>query len=235
MKKKTCTKCGEEKPLDKEHFRYRVRNGKGAYTADCKKCIYIQKQKHIEEGKLKRKMALQEIEQSGVNVFLASITKGGNNIPHTAEVVEKVMSYFGGVSGFSSVVVKQYWDSPPGSSQRNKLLETMCRMVTRNVESGGAKKPLQFWSEEELEQELDARLAEAAMQYKGKIIDATAETIQEASEGEGEDSPRAIGYDPTSDGSLEGSPAGTEGQAGRSTEVVSTKRKPSRGTQDKGK
>lgn len=235
MKKKTCTKCGEEKPLDKEHFRYRVRNGKGAYTADCKKCIYIYKQKKIEEGKLKRKMALQEIETGGVNVFLNSITKGGNNIPHTAEVVEKVMSYFGGVSGFSSVVVKQYWDSPPGSSQRNKLLETMCRMVTRNVEAGGAKKPLQFWSEDELEQELDARLAEAAMQYKGRIIDATAKKIEEASEGEGKDSPRAIGHDPASDGSPEGCSAGTEGTSGRSPETVPAKRKPSRGTQNKGK
>lgn len=208
---------------------------RGAYTTDCKKCIYIYKQKKIEEGKLKRKMALQEIETSGVNVFLNSITKGGNNIPHTAEVVEKVLSYFGGVSGFSSVIVKQYWDSPPGSSQRNKLLETMCRMVTRNVEAGGAKKPLQFWSEDELEQELDARLAEAAMQYKGKIIDATAKKIEETSEGDGENSTRAIGYDPASNGSPEGSPAGIEGQAGRGTEAVPTKRKSGGSTRNKSK
>ena len=235
MKKKTCIKCSEEKVLDKENFRYRVRDGKSSYSNICKKCDYITKQKKIEENKLNKKMALQEIEQSGVDVFLATISKGGNNIPHTAEVVEKVMSYFGGVSGFSSVIVKQYWDSPPGSAQRNKLLETMCRMVTRNVESGGAKKPLQFWSEDELEQELDARLNEAAMHFKGVTIDATAEKNEEAPEGAGEEVIRAIGYDPASDGSPEGCSAGTEGTSGRSPETVPAKRKPSRGTQNKGK
>ena len=235
MKKKLCIKCSEEKDIDIDNFRHRTRDGKESYSNVCKKCEYITKQKRIEENKLNKKLALQEIEQSGVDVFLATISKGGNNIPHTAEVVEKVMSYFGGVSGFSSVMVKQYWDSPPGSSQRSKLLETMCRMVTRNVEAGGTKKPLQFWSEDELEQELDARLNEAAMHFKGVTIDATAETTEETSEGAAEEGVRSIEYDPASDGSFEGRTAGTEGEAGRGTEVVPAKSKSGRGTQNKSK
>lgn len=235
MKTKLCIKCDKEIELDAENFRHRTRDGKSSYSNVCKRCEYIVKQKRIEENKLNKKMALQEIEQAGVDVFLATIAKGGNNIPHTAEVVEKVMSYFGGVSGFSSVMVKQYWDSPPGSAQRNKLLETMCRMVTRNVESGGAKKPLQFWSEDELEQELDARLLEAAMQYKGVTINADTQEIEEAPQGSGPSSIRAIGHDPAPEGSPEGRSAGVEGASGRSPEVVPTKRKSGRGTQDKGK
>jgi hypothetical protein len=179
MEKKTCAICGKEKPLDKKNFRWRVQNGKGYYTAECLDCIKEAKETSLRKKEQKRQEALQEIEKAGVDVFLSSAARGGANVPHTAEVVERVMSYFGGVAGFSSVMVKQYWDSDPGGSQRNKLLETFCRLISKNVESGGAKKPLQLWSEEELEAELNQRLNEAVAEFKGVIINASPEEAPE--------------------------------------------------------
>tara|TARA_Y100001973_G_C5125216_1_gene294812 strand:- start:292 stop:996 length:705 start_codon:yes stop_codon:yes gene_type:complete len=175
MKKKTCAICGKEKPEDKKNFRWRVQNGKGYYTAECLECIAEAKKVSKAKKEAKRQEALLEIEKAGVDVFLSSVSRGGANVPHTAEVVERVMSYFGGVGGFSSVLVKQYWDSDPGGSQRNKLLETITRLISKNVESGGAKKPLQLWSEEELEAELNRRLHEAVAEFNGVIINATPE------------------------------------------------------------
>lgn len=175
MENRTCSICGTEKPLNKANFRWRVQDDKGYFTAECKVCISRAKQISQERAAARRQQELQRIEQRGVDAFTRTVMHGGSNIPHTAELVERVFQYFGGVGGFSSVLVKQYWDSPAGGSARSRLLETMCRLVTKNVESGGAKKPLQLWTEEELEQELEQRMAEAVASFKGVTIDATPE------------------------------------------------------------
>ena len=182
MENRTCSNCGNEFPLDKDHFRWRVQGGKGYFTADCKSCISKEKKKAELRAKARQKAALDKIEAAGVDLFCESTVNGGSNIPHTAELVERVFGYFGGVGGFSSVLVKQYFDSPPGGTARNRLLETMCRLVTKNVEAGGAKKPLQLWSEEELEQELNQRLTEAVSSFKGVTIDGEAEKPQRISQ-----------------------------------------------------
>lgn len=175
MEKRTCAICGQEKPLDKANYRWRVQDGHGYFTGECKSCISKAKALSRERAADKRRQALQRIEEGGVDAFVKTTLHGGSNIPHTAELVERVFQYFGGVGGFSAVLVKQYWDSPPGGSARSRLLETMCRLVTKNVESGGAKKPLQLWSEDELEQELEQRMAEAVATFKGVTIDAQEE------------------------------------------------------------
>lgn len=169
MADRTCSICGTTYPLDKQHFRWRVQAGKGYFTAECLSCRAKEKKKHRARKKQQREDGLSKIEESGVDVFLASLQKGGSNIPHSAEVIERVFEYFGGVGGFAGVLVKQYWDSPPGSSARNRLLETLCRLVSKNVEQGGAKKPLTLWTEEELEQEMNSRFAQAVAALRGTI------------------------------------------------------------------
>ena len=175
MDTRTCAVCGKDKPLSQDHFRWRVQDGKGYFTAECLDCIAKAKKQSRLRAKAKRKAALDKIEATGVDLFCATTVKGGSNIPHTAELVERVFQYFGGVGGFSAVLVKQYFDAQPGGSARNRLLETMCRLVTKNVDSGGAKKPLQLWSEEELEQELAQRLTDAVATFKGITIDGEAQ------------------------------------------------------------
>lgn len=189
MEKRTCSICGRDKPLDNSNFRWRVQDGKGYYTAECRVCIAHAKDVSRAKKAEKRTKALQKIEEVGVDAFVRTTLHGGSNIPHTAELVERVFQYFGGVGGFSAVLVKQYFDSPPGGSARSRLLETMCRLVTKNVETGGAKKPLQLWSEDELEQELEQRMAEAVATFKGVTIDAPQE---EAKRIEAKEAPASV-------------------------------------------
>ena len=139
---RTCSVCGHDWPLDPDNFSWREKDGKGYYTAQCKKCIKKARAISRVRQQEKRKDGLDKIERLGVDAFIKASKGGGSNIPHTAELVEHVFNYFGGVGGFSAVLVKQYFDSPPGGSTRNRLLETMCRLVAKNVDSGGAKKPL---------------------------------------------------------------------------------------------
>lgn len=198
MDNRTCAICGVERPLTREHYRWRVQDGKGYFTAECLICIAKAKKQARLRAKAKRKAALDKIEAAGVDVFCAATVKGGSNIPHTAELVERVFQYFGGVGGFSAVLVKQYFDAQPGGSARNRLLETMCRLVTKNVETGGAKKPLQLWTEDELEQELAQRLNDAVATFKGITIDGQTEEIRriaKAPEGKAATAARAAGHD----------------------------------------
>lgn len=190
MSERLCSKCGTSYPLDRKHFGWKVREGKGYFTQDCLACRSQKRLASNERKRAKREQALRKIEDAGVELFCGTAAKGGSNIPHSAEVIERVFQYFGGVAGFSSVVVKQYWDSPPGGTARNRLIETLCRLVTKNVESGGAKKPLSLWTEEELEQELNRRFDEALASFKGTTINVAAEPTrriaaeaQEAPEG----------------------------------------------------
>jgi hypothetical protein len=168
---KTCSICGLTYPEDKQHYRRRVQNGKEYWSSECLKCRAKQSAASNLKKKEQREKALGKIEHDGVGLFMKAIQKGGSNVPHSAELIEQVMNYFGGVGGFSAVMVKQYWDSEPGGTQRSKLIETMSRLVAKNAEQGGAKKPLALWSEDELEEELNARIQTAFTIVQGEVID----------------------------------------------------------------
>jgi hypothetical protein len=170
METRTCAICGNEYPLDEKHFRRRVQDGKAYFTSECLLCRQNARKKSAERKSKQREASLKKVEDAAVTKFLSAVTAGGSNIPHSAEVIERVMDYFGGVSGFAAVLVKQYWDSPAGGSARNRLLETLCRLVSKNVEQGGAKKPVSLWSDDELEQELSKRFEQAVAVVTGAVI-----------------------------------------------------------------
>jgi len=163
-----CRDCGKYYPDTEDHFKKRR---DGSLDTRCLIC----RRRTLQGKKAKEKEAtLRDIEQGAVNEFLKKTSRGGENIPHSSEVLERLMEYFGGVSGFSGLLMKQYFDSAPGGSTRTKMLEAMLRLVVKNTEMGGAKKPMEQWTDDELEAELDARLARVAQQFQGRIINATA-------------------------------------------------------------
>lgn len=170
MDTKLCTKCAKELPSTLEFFRPRH----GEISSVCITCHRTQKKAEKKRAKGRRANNLSKLEAAGVDLYVQATQTGGSNIPHSAEVIERVFQYFGGVGGFSSIIVKQYYDSPPGGTARNRLIETIVRLVAKNVEQGGAKKPLTLWSEDELEKELESRFNDALSTYKGITINGQA-------------------------------------------------------------
>ena len=136
---------------------------KDGFHARCRKC---RNQKIRKDRKGKRNKKLDEIEKGAVDLFVGAARLGGANIPHSSELLEVLMEYFGGVRGFANAYMKQYYDSPVGGAFRTKMLESLVRLVVGNTAMGGAKKPLELMSEEELESELRRQVMEAAMQIK---------------------------------------------------------------------
>jgi len=152
---KVCIGCGLAWPATTSYFH----KSKDGFHARCKSC----RGKHERERKSQqRSKSLDEIEKGAVDLFVASARIGGANIPHSSELLEVMMEYFGGVRGFANAYMKQFYDAPTGGAFRTKMLDTVVRLVSANTAMGGAKKPLTLWSEDELEEELQQRLMEAA-------------------------------------------------------------------------
>jgi hypothetical protein len=163
-----------------------------------------------------------------VDYWLSQIQAGGSNIPHSAEVIERVVEYFGGVGGFSAMLVKQYYDSPPGSSTRSRLLETICRLVSKNVDQGGVKKPLTLWSDDELESELQARFQQAVRIVQGEVVDGKkAKKKAPRLEAAGDtDSGGQPATDPVPEGGTEIPPERVAGAEGRGSETLPAQQEP---------
>lgn len=160
-----CIGCQQSLPATTEFFH----KSKDGFHARCRKC-----RNRLERGnrKKKRNKKLDEIERGAVKLFVSAARIGGANIPHSSELLEVMMEYFGGVRGFANAYLKQFYDSPVGGAFRTKMLDSIVRLVVGNTAMGGAKKPLELMSEEELEAELRRQVLEAAMTIqKVEVVD----------------------------------------------------------------
>lgn len=213
MEERICTSCGNTFELTKQNF--------PSLGNHCRACVRTRRTKQAERKQLRRKNALSKIEESGVDLYAQLAMAGGSNIPHTAEVLERVFQYFGGVAGFSAILVKQYYDSPAGGSARSRLLETIVRLVTKNVEAGGAKKPLALWTEDELEAELEQRFAQAMTTYRGVTVDGKAKALEASNpEGCAGDSEPDAEPDAVPEGRNQGTPSGDSGEEAGGVEAL---------------
>lgn len=162
---KTCIQCGKTLPASTKYFH----KSKDGYHARCRLCRNKREQ---ENRKKKRNKKLDQIERGAVDLFVSAARIGGANIPHSAELLECIMEYCGGVRGFANLFMKQYYDSPVGGAFRTKMLDGVQKLVQSNTAIGGAKKPLELMTEDELEAELRRQVLEAAMSMKKvEVID----------------------------------------------------------------
>jgi hypothetical protein len=158
---KVCTQCGGSYELTKAHW-HRSKDG---WHAKCRKC----RNKMEKRGKQKlRTKKLDEIEKGAVDYFLAAARIGGANIPHSSELLEVLMRYFGGAEGFGNAFMKQFYDAPAGGAFRTKQLQTIVQLVSANTSMGGAKKPLELMTEEELEAQYRRDVLAAALAFQSQ-------------------------------------------------------------------
>ena len=162
-----CIQCEKEFPLTSKYWH----KAKDGFHSRCKPCRN-EYEKKTRVAKKSQDMA--ELEKNAVDLFMSQARIGGANIPHSSELLEVLMGYFGGVAGFANVYMKQFFDAPAGGAFRTKMLDTIVRLTSTNTAMGGAKKPLTLWTDEELDEELMTRLTEAAT-----IINLPAENIEE--------------------------------------------------------
>lgn len=161
---KVCISCGTSRPATSEHFH----KSKDGLHAKCRRCRNIEAKG--QRGR-KRNKKLDAVEKRSLHEFIKAAKNGGSNIPHSSELLETLMEYFGGVRGFSNMYMKQYYDAPVGGAFRTKMLDSILRLVVGNTAMGGAKKPLELMTEDELLAESRRQILEAAMSItvEGKV------------------------------------------------------------------
>jgi hypothetical protein len=172
--------------------------GKAAFPGKnrCRDCARNHQRLQTKRAAKRRRDALEKIERDACKTLIDKAGTGGANVPHSAELLEQLMVYFGGVNGYAAMFAKQYHEAPPGGSMRTRMLETMTRLVAANTAMGGAQKPVSMMTDDELEAELNGKLQEvASVLARRRSIDGTIE----------ETSGIPVGI---------GAPAPTDGQAG---------------------
>jgi len=160
--RRACTQCGVTYELTQAYWH---RSKEGFHTK-CRRC----RNKADKRGRDKaREKKLGEIEKGAIDLFIASARIGGANIPHSSELLEVLMRYFGGVEGFGRAFIKQFYDAPAGGAFRTKQLDSIVRLATNNTAMGGSKKPLELMTEEELEAEYRRDVLAAALNVAKSI------------------------------------------------------------------
>jgi hypothetical protein len=152
---RACESCGHVKKLTPNNFP-RVKGHVHKFQHICKSCF--------KDERNKRRM--ERMERRSVEKFISTTRNGGSNIPHTSEMLESIMSLFGGVNGFANTLAMQYYAAPPGGRIRTSILEMITRLAIKTAEGGGSAKPASLMTDEEIEAQITARLENVVSTHK---------------------------------------------------------------------
>lgn len=153
-----CEDCARLLPQTEEFFFRSARNAT-TWESSCKECRAAGQQARREEKR--RALAALAREKAKMTVLCEAIKAPG--APHTAELVERLVAQFGGLDGLVNEIHSHYLIAKPGGPGRTSILQTIVRLITTNTQLGGAKKPLDYYTDEELKQEANARFKQAAL------------------------------------------------------------------------
>lgn len=151
-----CLGCQQMKT--RENF-----GGEGKYAnALCKEC-------KTDKAAINRQLNLGKKVHSALEALTTHVSRGGD-IPHTQELVEALMDCCGG----PQTLMRLFWDSLKeaelGSMTAHKYFDTAFRLVEKNVVLGGAKKPRDLMTVEDLK----ARVLQI-VDRKENVVDAEVE------------------------------------------------------------
>ena len=132
----------------------------------CVHCVSKRKSRKKAEENERRQSVMQKTEEQILNTYCKEVRQGGSKIPHSAELLESLLRLCGGTDGLSASIMKQLFNAPPGGAMRSKALDMITRLVQSNTEVGGDRKALELWNEEELQDELETKLKEAAQDFQ---------------------------------------------------------------------
>lgn len=174
MTYQNCSHCGKLKPCTPEFFHFKNIEDQ-TYHDECKVCRTQKDEdfEHREDQYLTRRMEMLESErlklandkwllvkagmwELGLDRLDKAISQysQGACIPHAAELVEAMNLVFGGPIGIACQMANVFYDPSTKQSDRIRILEMMNRAILKNTEMGGAKKPYELLSDDDLKKEL---------------------------------------------------------------------------------
>jgi hypothetical protein len=147
---KVCSVCSQPKPLDASHF-HQDKASPDGFRDECIPCR-SQKRKRQQDMAIDDRLAL--LDKAALNMLSDVAHRDYSRLPHIGEVFECLMRVFGGPMGYAQHTLGTYLTANPGSQQRVKILSIMAMMANQVTQSGAAKVPKEYLSDEDLEQEI---------------------------------------------------------------------------------
>ena len=140
--------CGQELPITAQYFD-RDNSQTNGFRSICKMC------RAEKDQRLKNQILIDKVSDldAKTSAVLDRILEDkGPAVPHLLEVFESLTDAFGGPNGFAQHYMANFLMAKPGSSTRQKLMDTYVRMAVKCTENGSAKKPLEHMTDAELEE-----------------------------------------------------------------------------------
>lgn len=83
--------------------------------------------------------------------------EGSKNLPHMADIYEKIIQEFGGADAFARELYKFFVEAPTGSQQRAKVLETVLKGIQVLTDEGyaGSQADEMLLTEDELVEQIE--------------------------------------------------------------------------------
>ena len=160
--RKVCSQCCIEMPATADYFDIDQEKPDGLKGA-CKKC-----RKEYRELKEARELdaRMQKLDEQLMKTLeLASVT-GGSDVPHIAEILQKIVALFGGSQGVAMQFMGTYLQSKPGSNQRMRMLQSVLKLTNDVTVSGAAKVPVELMSDEDIQREIEKR----SLKLNGPVV-----------------------------------------------------------------
>jgi hypothetical protein len=169
-----CCHCGKAKPLTPEYWHFKnveaqtfhdecitCRTNQEQQTIEQRESQYLaNREEKLEEERLKLahdkwllvRAGIWELGLDAVGKALNSYADG-TPVPHAAEMVEAMTTAFGGPMGIACQMANIFYDPATKQSDRIRILEMMNRTILKNTEMGGAKKPVELLTDEDIDKE----------------------------------------------------------------------------------
>lgn len=163
---KMCTECGMELPCTSDYFD-RDKTHADNLKNVCKLC---RSAKHEERALAARDERLKKIDEASLKM-LDRMVKIGSDVPHMAELYQRLMEIYDGVGGFAAHYMAQYLSAAPGSAVRQKMLDRIIALGIKVSEAGHAQLPVELMEDEDLQLQLQKQAQKFLVHY----VDRTAE------------------------------------------------------------
>lgn len=164
---KFCHTCQLVRPATEDWFDHDAEAADG-WKPSCKPCRKGQKTRN--RVRKLRKVA-KRYEMTVANA-LSMMSNGGANCPHSAELLENVVTLLGGVQGMAKLFVSDYLSAAPGSPVRQKSMANLMKLTSEVTATGAAKLPKHLMSNEDIDREMQ-KLMLKVYGNKTEVIEST--------------------------------------------------------------
>lgn len=165
---KLCSTCQMNLPRTASYYD-RDNHSPDGYRAMCKQC---RAEKSREDELREISERVERLDEATARVLDVILSDNYTPLPHVGEVYQSLIGVFGGAQGYAQHFMANYLMAKPGSSTRQKQLDTILRMSMKATELGAAKKPLEMMSEEELEKLAKEQIKRLAVYTPPDVTDA---------------------------------------------------------------